>query len=87
MSADRVWQLRFGKGGTTSRYVSSDDYTISVSPVPGLIHLLSPVMHDGEVVEPDGYGPIRDLIAVCEIGNWAELLTWFEDPTAVEAIG
>lgn len=77
---DRIWQLRFGNEGATSRYVSSDDYVISVSPIPGLVHLLGPVTHEGDETEPDGIGPRRDLIAVCEIGDWATLMVWFKKP-------
>lgn len=73
------WQLRFGKDGETSRYVSNDDYVISVSPIPGLMHLLGPVTKEHD----DGFGPKRDLIALAEIGNWQEFMGWVSHPSGV----
>lgn len=80
--SDLHWQLRT-EGPESMRYVSSNDYVIGVSPVPGLVHLLGPVTHHDEEDEIKGAGPRRDLIAVCEIGNWDMLYRWFIEPSAM----
>ena len=78
--SDRLWALRFPKDATgASRYVSSDDWVIATSPLPGLIHLLGPA-NNTDKIDDEYQGPRRRLEAVCEIGDWQTLGRWFNDP-------